>query len=119
MRRFFFVWKAVESDRSVHLKILCHLLHIGSGKLAQGQQQTGKGVLRQRCQCGTLVQCGVHSGADGVHAVCPAVDAALDESAALAALPQDTLARLLLPLGEFTAADVQEMAQDFKVNGTV
>ena len=39
--------------------------------------------------------------------------------AALAALPQDTLARLLLPLGEFTAADVQEMAQDFKVNGTV
>ena len=37
----------------------------------------------------------------------------------LAALPQDTLARLLLPLGEFTAADVQEMAQDFKVNGTV
>ena len=26
---------------------------------------------------------------------------------------------LLLPLGEFTAADVQEMAQDFKVNGTV
>ena len=32
---------------------------------------------------------------------------------------RDTLARLLLPLGEFTAADVQEMAQDFKVNGTV
>ena len=55
----------------------------------------------------------VELGSDGVHAVCPAVDAAL------AALPQDTLARLLLPLGEFTAADVQEMAQDFKVNGTV
>ena len=54
----------------------------------------------------------VELGSDGVHA-------ALDESAALAALPQDTLARLLLPLGEFTAADVQEMAQDFKVNGTV
>ena len=61
----------------------------------------------------------VELGSDGVHAVCPAVDAALDESAALAALPQNTLARLLLPLGEFTAADVQEMAQDFKVNGTV
>ena len=57
----------------------------------------------------------VELGSDGVHTVCPAVDAALDESAALAALPQDTLARL----GEFTAADVQEMAQDFKVNGTV
>ena len=61
----------------------------------------------------------VELGSDGVHTVCPAVDAVLDESAALAALPQDTLARLLLPLGEFTAADVQEMAQDFKVNGTV
>ena len=61
----------------------------------------------------------VELGSDGVHTVCPAVDTALDESAALAALPQDTLARLLLPLGEFTAADVQEMAQDFKVNGTV
>ena len=61
----------------------------------------------------------VELGSDGVHTVCPAVDAALDESAALAALPQDTLARLLLPLGEFTADDVQEMAQDFKVNGTV
>ena len=61
----------------------------------------------------------VELGSDGVHTVCPAVDAALDESAALAALPQGTLARLLLPLGEFTAADVQEMAQDFKVNGTV
>ena len=61
----------------------------------------------------------VELGSDGVHTICPAVDAALDESAALAALPQDTLARLLLPLGEFTAADVQEMAQDFKVNGTV
>ena len=61
----------------------------------------------------------VEPGSDGVHTVCPAVDAALDESAALAALPQGTLARLLLPLGEFTAADVQEMAQDFKVNGTV
>ena len=61
----------------------------------------------------------VELGSNGVHAVCPAVDAALDESAALAALPQDTLARLLLPLGEFTAADVQEMAQDFKVNGSV
>ena len=41
------------------------------------------------------------------------------ETGGHAALPQDTLARLLLPLGEFTAADVQEMAQDFKVNGTV
>ena len=61
----------------------------------------------------------VELGSDGVHAVCPAVDAVLDESAALAALPQDILARLLLPLGEFTAADVQEMARDFKVNGTV
>ena len=61
----------------------------------------------------------VELGTNGVHTVCPAVDAAQDESTQLAALPQETLARLLLPLGEFTAADVQAMAQDFKVNGTV
>ena len=39
--------------------------------------------------------------------------------ARFAALPQDILARLILPLGSFTPEDVQEMAQDFKVNGTV
>ena len=61
----------------------------------------------------------VELAADGVHTVCPAVDPAQDESTQLAALPQETLARLLLPLGEFTAEDVQEMAQDFKVTGTV
>ena len=61
----------------------------------------------------------VELGADGVHTVHPAVDAAQDESAQLAALPQETLARLLLPLGEFTAEDVQEMAQDFKIEGIV
>ena len=57
----------------------------------------------------------VELGNDGVHTVCPAVDAACDESAQLTALPQETLARLILPLGEFTPEDVQEMAADFKV----
>ena len=38
-------------------------------------------------------------GTDGVHTVLPPVDAARDDSTALAALPQETLARLLLPLG--------------------
>ena len=42
-------------------------------------------------------------GTDGVHTVLPPVDAARDDSTALAALPQETLARLLLPLGEFDA----------------
>ena len=57
----------------------------------------------------------IETGADGVHTVCPAVDAAQDESTQLSALPQETLARLLLPLGEFTAADVQEMAEAFEI----
>ena len=45
----------------------------------------------------------------------PAADAASDESAALAALPQQTLARLILPLGDFAPEDVAEMAEDFKL----
>lgn len=57
----------------------------------------------------------VELGSDGVHTVCPGVDADRDESARLAALPQETLARLILPLGEFHSEDVQEMAADFKL----
>lgn len=57
----------------------------------------------------------VELGSDGVHTVCPGVDADRDESARLAALPQETLARLILPLGEFRSEDVQEMAADFKL----
>ena len=57
----------------------------------------------------------VETGADGVNRVQPPVDAAQDDSARLAALPQETLARLILPLGDFAPADVQEMAQEFKL----
>ena len=55
----------------------------------------------------------VETGADGVHVLCPAEIA--DESARLAALPQETLARLLLPLGEFDAGDLAELAQEFQL----
>ncbi len=44
----------------------------------------------------------VETDAEGVSRICPAADPASDESAALAALPQETLARLILPLGEFS-----------------
>ncbi len=54
-------------------------------------------------------------GTDGVHTVLPPVDAARDDSTALAALPQETLARLLLPLGEFDAGDLAELAQEFQL----
>ena len=54
----------------------------------------------------------VETGADGACALCPAADAASDESALLAALPQETLARLILPLGDFSPADLDEMAAD-------
>ena len=52
----------------------------------------------------------VETGADGVHVLCPAEIA--DESARLAALPQETLGRLILPLGDFSPADVAEMAAE-------
>ena len=55
----------------------------------------------------------VETGADGVCTLCPADIA--DESAQLAALPQETLARLILPLGDFAPEDVAEMAADFNV----
>ena len=40
---------------------------------------------------------------------------ARDDSTALAALPQETLARLLLPLGEFDAGDLAELAQELQL----
>ena len=52
----------------------------------------------------------VETGADGVHVLCPAEIA--DESVRLAALPQETLARLILPLGDFSPADAAEMAAE-------
>ena len=52
----------------------------------------------------------VETGAAGVHVLCPAEIA--DESARLAALPQETLGRLILPLGDFSPADVAEMAAE-------
>ena len=57
----------------------------------------------------------VETGADGISHIYPPEDPAKDESDALAALPQDILARLILPLGSFTPEDVQEMAADFNV----
>ena len=47
---------------------------------------------------------------DGVHVLCPAEIA--DESARLAVLPQETLGRLILPLGDFSPEDVAEMAAE-------
>jgi len=52
----------------------------------------------------------VETGGDGVHVLCPAEIA--DESARLAALPQETLGRLILPLGDFSPEDVAEMAAE-------
>ena len=47
---------------------------------------------------------------DGVSHVITAVDADADQSALLADLPQELLAKLVLPLGEFTKADAAEIA---------
>ena len=57
----------------------------------------------------------VETGADGVYTVCTPAGTGSDDSTILAALPQETLARLILPLGDFAPEDVAEMAEDFKV----
>ena len=57
----------------------------------------------------------VETGAAGVHTVCPPAGTGSEDSTILAALPQETLARQILPLGDFAPEDVAEMAEDFKV----
>ena len=52
----------------------------------------------------------IEVGEDGVSHVVAAVDADADQSALLAGLPQELLAKLVLPLGEFTKADAAEIA---------
>ena len=56
----------------------------------------------------------VETDAEGVSRICPAADPASDESAALAALPQETLARLILPLGEFSPEELDDLAEELK-----
>ena len=46
---------------------------------------------------------------EGLSHVLAAEDAEADQSAVLADLPQAILAKLVLPLGDFTKADVEEM----------
>ena len=46
---------------------------------------------------------------EGLSRVLTAEDAEADQSAVLADLPQAILAKLVLPLGDFTKADVEEM----------
>ena len=46
---------------------------------------------------------------EGLSHLLPAADAEADQSAALAGLPQEVLAKLVLPLGEFTKAEAAEM----------
>lgn len=57
----------------------------------------------------------VETGSDGIHTVCTPAGTGSDGSSTLAALPQETLARLILPLGDFAPEDVAEMAEEFKV----
>ena len=46
---------------------------------------------------------------NGLSHVLPAADKDADQSALLADLPQSVLEKLVLPLGDFTKADVEEM----------
>ena len=58
----------------------------------------------------------VETGSDGIHTVCPPAGTGPDDSGTLVALPQETLARLILPLGDFAPEDVAEMAEELKLN---
>ena len=49
---------------------------------------------------------------EGLSHLLPAADAEADQSAALAGLPQEVLAKLVVPLGDFTKAEVAEMLAD-------
>ena len=57
----------------------------------------------------------IHTGSlfevdsEGLSRVLAAEDAEADQSAVLADLPQEILTKLVLPLGDFTKADVEEM----------
>ena len=53
-------------------------------------------------------------GSLSVKIIGPAADAASDESAALAALPQQTLARLILPLGDFSPDELSDLAEELQ-----
>ena len=55
----------------------------------------------------------VETGADGASHIFPHEDPAADQSDVLAPLPQEILARLILPLGDFCPEDLEEMAGDF------
>ena len=55
----------------------------------------------------------VETGADGASHIFPHEDPAADQSDVLAPLPQEILARLILPLGDFSPEDLEEMAEEF------
>ena len=53
----------------------------------------------------------IETGSDGGNTVLAPAGSAPDESGLLAALPQELLARLVLPLGEFDPEDLDEIAR--------
>ena len=57
----------------------------------------------------------VETGADGVSHIFPHEDSAADQSDVLVPLPQEILARLILPLGDFCPEDLEEMAEEFRI----
>lgn len=58
----------------------------------------------------------VEVDADGISRIHQPLSAARDQSYMLSRLPQDILARLILPLGEFEKEDIREMARDLKLD---
>lgn len=58
----------------------------------------------------------VETDNDGANTVLAPAGSAADESELLRALPAETLARLILPLGEFDPEDIDAMAEELKLD---
>ena len=73
---------------------------------------TPAGLLQLLADKAAELDCAFIATGEGLSHLLPAADAEADQSAALAGLPQEVLAKLVLPLGEFTKAEVAEMLAD-------
>ena len=58
----------------------------------------------------------IETSSDGTNTILAPAGSAPDESGLLCALPPETLARLILPLGEFDPEDLDALAEELKLD---
>lgn len=99
-------------DAAKALGIECVTLN-ASELASQLAEEALPGDLRFPALLAAADRLGIQYIATGHHARVE-TDAASDESAALAALPQETLARLILPLGDFSPDELSDLAEELQ-----